>query len=62
MTATVAVLHPFKIGDEWFNGPTAELDDAQARELERAGYVDVLSVDGAVEVWLPCCSGEHDHD
>lgn len=62
MTAKVAVLHPFKIDDEWVTGPTAELEISHARDLERLGYVDVLSVDGAVEVWSPCCSGEHDHD
>ncbi len=40
----------------------AEVADERASELDRDGYADIVSVDGAAVVWPSCCSGgDHDH-
>ena len=62
--ASALVLHETIIGGVRVMPSTTpiEIDAAEARKLEAAGYVDVLSVDGQVEVWQPCCGGgEHSH-
>jgi len=46
----------------WVIGGEVDVTDARAAELERDGYADIVSVDGATVVWPSCCSGgEHDH-
>lgn len=61
MKARVAVNHAFQVDGEWITGAEAEIAEGLARELEAKGYVDVLSVEGKVEVWPPCCNGCNDH-
>lgn len=63
MIASVLVLHDTLHDGAWIKaGPQpVEMDAAKAREYEAAGYVDVLSVDGQVEVWQACCNGDHEH-
>lgn len=46
---------------QWVNSGVATVDTEKARRLERDGYADILSVDGAAVVWSSCCSGAHDH-
>lgn len=47
---------------EWVYSGSFEIDDEKAKELERAGYVDIISVNGADVVWESCCSGSnHTH-
>lgn len=63
-TAQVQVLHAFIAADGAWRHPSPELIPLpadEARQLESTGKVDVLSVDGKVEVWPACCNGEHDH-
>ena len=63
--AQVLVLHETIIGGvRLFPSQTpVEMDADEARKAEASGHVDVLSVDGQVEVWQPCCGGggEHSH-
>lgn len=60
-TALVLVLHETIIGGvRVFPSPApVEMDADEARRAEASGHVDVLSVDGQIEVWQPCCNGAH---
>lgn len=73
-TAKIKIISPvlFAAG-EYLNGATlsapawvmrgeADVSAEKAAELERTGYVDIVSRGGVVEVWPSCCAGgPHDH-
>lgn len=46
---------------QWVRSGAASVATEKAQALERDGYADILSVDGAPAVWPSCCSGGHDH-
>ena len=60
-TAQVQVLHSILTANGWVHPGPATMEVDEARKQEARGFVDVLSVDGKVEVWSPCCDGGHAH-
>lgn len=61
-TANCQVLHSFiKPDGEWaMRNDHIDIELTDARALEAKGYIDVLTVDGQPEVWVPCCDGSHE--
>lgn len=60
--AIVKIISPVLHAGQWLNSGEhpMPLDEAQAQE--RAGMVDIVSVDGETVVWASCCGdGHHDH-
>lgn len=69
--ATVAVIRPIRIpaGDHldgatltspaWAMEGQHTISTGAARQAEADGYCEILSVDGAREVWAACCIGDH---
>lgn len=62
-TAKVTVIRAFKVAEVWHMPQTEpSLDADAARELEAKGYCEILSIDGKLAVWQPCCGGgDHSH-
>lgn len=61
-TAIVKIISPVLHNGAWLNSGEhpMPLDEAQAQE--RAGMVDIVSVDGAPFTWAACCcGGGNDH-
>lgn len=61
-TAIVKIISPVLHNGAWLNSGEhpMPLDEAQAHE--RAGMVDIVSVDGETVVWSSCCAGgDHAH-
>ena len=47
---------------QWVRDGTASVSYEKAQALERDGFADILSIDGAPFLWAACCaSGSHDH-
>lgn len=49
-------------GAKWLMDGEVDVPDERAAELERDGYADIVSINGAAIVWPSCCAGgDHDH-
>lgn len=62
-TAIVKIISPVLQNGAWLNSGEhpMPLDEAQAHE--RAGMVDIVSIEGERVVWASCCAGgDHAHD
>lgn len=57
--ARVNVIQSALVDGVWHMPGISEMNEADARQLAARGYVEILSVDGAEEVYAPCC-GSHD--
>lgn len=61
-TAIVKIISPVLHAGQWLmeGEHSMPLDVAQAQE--RAGLVDIVSIEGERVVWASCCAGgDHDH-
>lgn len=57
--AQVNVLQEFRTESGWVKTGPATMDADIAR-AQPPGFVEILRVDGVVEVNAPCCGGTHD--
>ena len=46
---------------QWVRSGPATVSVERAEALERVGYADIVSKDGARYTWAPCCDGSHGH-
>lgn len=56
--AKVNVIQSALVNGQWVMPGPAEMDVSDARPLAARGYLEIISVDGVEEVFIPCC----DHD
>jgi len=49
------------LASKWVMAGEALVADDRATSLERDGYADILSRDGAAVTWASCCAGGHAH-
>lgn len=57
--ARVNVIQSALVDGVWHMPGISEMNEPDARQLAARGYVEILSVDGAEEVYAPCCNA-HD--
>ena len=60
--AIVKIISPVLHDGVWLNAGQHPMPLDVAEQHERAGLVDIVSVDGEAVVWSSCCGdGHHDH-
>ena len=57
-TAKVNIIQSILTTNGWISPGVVFLDENEARSFP-SGYLEIISVDGAEEVFAPCCSTTH---